>query len=93
MAPFVLRQSKQVQSVYITPIRSLKPLTFYADQIDLQNGLLSALATNKDLYLTSTQLEQKRCTREAIALHALNHIMKYVTSIMMKGLYFLLPTF
>ena len=52
---------------------------FYADQVDLQNDLLSALATNKDLYLTSTLLEQKRCTREAIALHALNHVTKYVT--------------
>ena len=51
---------------------------FYVDQIDLQNDLLSALATNKDLYLTSTLLEQKRCTREAIALHAFNHITKYV---------------
>lgn len=51
---------------------------FYADQVDLQNDLLSALATNKDLYLTSTLLEQKRCTREAIALHAFNHVIKYV---------------
>lgn len=56
-----------------------QPRTFNADQVDLQNDLLSALATNKDLYLTSTPLEQKRCTREAIALHALNHITKYVT--------------
>ena len=49
-----------------------------AGQVDLQNDLLSALATNKDLYLTSTLLEQKRCTREAIALHALDHVTKYV---------------
>lgn len=68
-------------------------IDFYADQVDLQNDLLSALATNKDLYLTSTLLDQKRCTREAIALHAFNHVTKYVTSITMKGLYFLLPTF
>jgi hypothetical protein len=46
---------------------------------NLQNDLLPALATNKDVYLTSTQLEQKRCTREAIALHAINHVTKYVT--------------
>lgn len=77
--PFALRQSKQAQSLYITTIHSLKPTDFYADQVDLQNDLLSALASNKDLYLTSTLLEQKRCSREAIALHALNHVTKYVT--------------
>ena len=78
-APFALRQSKQAQSMYVTTIHSLKPTNFYADQADLQNDLLSALATNKDLYLTSTPLEQRRCTREAIALHAFNHVTKYVT--------------
>jgi U3 small nucleolar RNA-associated protein 25 len=67
--------------------------TDHANQVDFQNDLLSALATNKDLYLTSTLLEQKRCTREAIALHAFNHVTKYVTKYyMMKGSYFLLPT-
>ena len=73
-----MRQSKQAQSAYIAIIHLLKPTDFYADQVDLQNDLLSALATNKDLYLTSTPLEQKRCTREAITLHALNHVTKCV---------------
>ncbi|KDR67537.1 hypothetical protein GALMADRAFT_258194 [Galerina marginata CBS 339.88] len=45
-------------------------------QAELQNELLSTLSTRKDLYVTSTPLETKRPTREAIALHALNHVTK-----------------
>ncbi|CAA7260732.1 unnamed protein product [Cyclocybe aegerita] len=41
---------------------------------ELQNDLLSTLSTRKDLYLTSTPLEIRRPTREAIALYALNHV-------------------
>lgn len=45
----------------------------------MQNDILSTLSTRKDLYVTSLPLESKRPTREAIALHALNHVSKYVT--------------
>ncbi|EDR11670.1 uncharacterized protein LACBIDRAFT_246783, partial [Laccaria bicolor S238N-H82] len=43
---------------------------------ELQNDLLTTLSSRRDLYLTSTPLESRRCTREAIALHALNHVTK-----------------
>ncbi|KAF5328624.1 hypothetical protein D9619_011630 [Psilocybe cf. subviscida] len=43
---------------------------------ELQNDVLSALSTRKDLYMTSTPLSSRRATREAIALHALNHVTK-----------------
>ncbi|KAF8907832.1 digestive organ expansion factor [Gymnopilus junonius] len=43
---------------------------------ELQNDLLSTLSTRKDLYITSLPLESKRPTREAIAVHALNHVSK-----------------
>ncbi|KAG5643388.1 hypothetical protein DXG03_001002 [Asterophora parasitica] len=46
------------------------------EQIELQNDLLSALSSRRDLYLTSTPLESKKSTREAIALHAVNHVTK-----------------
>ncbi|KAF8971254.1 digestive organ expansion factor [Flammula alnicola] len=46
------------------------------NQAELQNDLLSSLSTRKDLYITSTSLSTKRATREAIALHALNHVNK-----------------
>ncbi|KAF9557950.1 digestive organ expansion factor [Agrocybe pediades] len=46
------------------------------NQTTLQNDIFSTLSTRKDLYLTSTPLTTKRPTREAIALHALNHVTK-----------------
>ncbi|KAF8196605.1 digestive organ expansion factor [Pholiota molesta] len=46
------------------------------NQVELQNDILSTLATRKDLYITSTPLTTKRASREAIALHALNHVTK-----------------
>ncbi|GLB36998.1 putative utp25, U3 small nucleolar RNA-associated SSU processome protein 25 [Lyophyllum shimeji] len=46
------------------------------EQTELQNDLLSTLSSRRDLYLTSTPLESRKCMREAIALHAVNHITK-----------------
>ncbi|KAG6817500.1 hypothetical protein H0H87_008126 [Tephrocybe sp. NHM501043] len=40
------------------------------EQTDLQNELLSTLSSRRDLYLTSTPLDSRKGTREAIALHA-----------------------
>ncbi|KAF9523468.1 digestive organ expansion factor [Crepidotus variabilis] len=51
--------------------RQSKPLKHHAE---LQNDLLSTLATRKDLYITSTPLATKIAMREAIALHALDHV-------------------
>ncbi|PPR05899.1 hypothetical protein CVT24_006640 [Panaeolus cyanescens] len=48
------------------------------NQTTLQNDLLSCLSTRKDLFITPAALETKRCTREAISLHLLNHITKFV---------------
>ncbi|KAF9050338.1 digestive organ expansion factor [Panaeolus papilionaceus] len=47
-----------------------------ANQTELQNDILSCLSTRKDLFITPSALETKRCTREAISLHLLNHITK-----------------
>ena len=57
----------------------LSILINFIDQAELQNDLLSTLSTRKDLYITSTPLATKRPTREAIALHALNHVTKSVS--------------
>ncbi|KAG6840475.1 hypothetical protein C0991_006458 [Blastosporella zonata] len=46
------------------------------EQIDLQNDLLSALSSRRDLYLTSTPLDSRKSIREGIALHAVNHVTK-----------------
>ncbi|KAF5386207.1 hypothetical protein D9615_002610 [Tricholomella constricta] len=46
------------------------------EQTDLQNDLLSTLSSRRDLYLTSTPLESRKILREAIALHAINHVTK-----------------
>ncbi|KAI0071647.1 digestive organ expansion factor [Panus rudis PR-1116 ss-1] len=42
----------------------------------LQNDLLSVLSSYKDLYVTRTSLETQQHAREAVMLHALNHITK-----------------
>ncbi|XP_006455126.1 hypothetical protein AGABI2DRAFT_209438 [Agaricus bisporus var. bisporus H97] len=42
----------------------------------LQTELLSVLSTRRDLYSTHTPLETRQSAREAIALHALNHVTK-----------------
>ncbi|KAG6884055.1 hypothetical protein C0993_001818 [Termitomyces sp. T159_Od127] len=46
------------------------------EQTNLQNDLLSTLSTRRDLYLTSTPLDSRKSIREAIALHAVNHVTK-----------------
>ncbi|KAF7321881.1 DUF1253-domain-containing protein [Mycena kentingensis (nom. inval.)] len=43
---------------------------------DLQNELLSALSSNRDIYMPSVCWDNKKCMREAISLHALNHVTK-----------------
>ncbi|KAI0090475.1 digestive organ expansion factor [Irpex rosettiformis] len=42
----------------------------------LQNDMLSLLLSYRDLYITRTSLDSQQTMREAIALHALNHITK-----------------
>ncbi|KAF9010780.1 digestive organ expansion factor [Cyathus striatus] len=42
--------------------------------VDLQNNLLTTLASRQDLYLTTNPIESRKPTREAIALHTLNHV-------------------
>ncbi|KAH9839237.1 digestive organ expansion factor [Rhodofomes roseus] len=44
--------------------------------VELQNDLLSMLSTQRDLYITRTSLDMHQSMREAITLHALNHITK-----------------
>ncbi|KAJ7045868.1 digestive organ expansion factor [Mycena alexandri] len=46
------------------------------DQTELQNDLLSSLSSNRDAYLPSTSWEHKKPLREAISLHAINHVTK-----------------
>ncbi|KAG6874514.1 hypothetical protein C0995_010425 [Termitomyces sp. Mi166 len=46
------------------------------EQTNLQNDLLSTLSTRRDLYLASTPLDSRTSIREAIALHAVNHVTK-----------------
>ncbi|KAJ7824661.1 digestive organ expansion factor [Mycena olivaceomarginata] len=46
------------------------------DETELQNDLLSALSTNRDVYLPSTAWEHKKSFRETISLHAINHVTK-----------------
>ncbi|KAI0730279.1 digestive organ expansion factor [Fomitopsis betulina] len=44
--------------------------------VELQTDLLSMLSTQRDLYVTRTSLDTHQIMREAITLHALNHITK-----------------
>ncbi|KAL4265866.1 U3 small nucleolar RNA-associated protein 25 [Pleurotus pulmonarius] len=46
------------------------------EHTEYQNDLLSALATHRDLYLTSSPSEFSKSRREAISLHAINHVTK-----------------
>jgi len=78
--PFLTRLSKQAKSEFGVRFL-LSVLIKYIDQAEFQNDLLSTLSTRKDLYITSTPLATKRPTREAIALHALNHVTKSVSSL------------
>ena len=47
----------------------------------LQNDMLSLLSSYRDVYMTRVALDSQQALREAITLHALNHITKYVISI------------
>ncbi|KAI8992953.1 digestive organ expansion factor [Trametes punicea] len=44
--------------------------------VELQNDLLNALSSYRDLYITRTTLDTQPGVRESVALHALNHITK-----------------
>ncbi|KXN84148.1 U3 small nucleolar RNA-associated protein 25 [Leucoagaricus sp. SymC.cos] len=57
-------------------IKSSPILTFCRETAQLQKDLLSALSTRRDLYLTYTPLDTRKPVREAITLHALNHVTK-----------------
>ncbi|KAH9892650.1 digestive organ expansion factor [Cubamyces lactineus] len=46
------------------------------DIVELQNDLLNTLSSYRDLYITRTNLDTQPQVREAVALHALNHITK-----------------
>jgi hypothetical protein len=48
------------------------------DVIDAQNALLGVLASNADIYLTSSSWETKAWSRETISLNMIDHITKYV---------------
>ena len=74
MIPFVTRESKQAKSTISSTNSQPSAESSVPDHIELQNDLLSILSTRKDLYTISTSLDTKRPTREAIALHALNHV-------------------
>ncbi|KAH7913241.1 digestive organ expansion factor [Hygrophoropsis aurantiaca] len=46
------------------------------EQIQVQNDLLSILSSHLDLYHTALSLDHHRSTREAVTLHALDHVTK-----------------
>ncbi|KZP19811.1 digestive organ expansion factor [Athelia psychrophila] len=46
------------------------------DVTQLQNDVLSSLSNHRDLYYPSTSLDTQKSTREAIALHVLDHVTK-----------------
>ncbi|KAK7443522.1 rRNA-binding ribosome biosynthesis protein utp25 [Stygiomarasmius scandens] len=46
------------------------------DQAELQNDVLSVLSNHQDLYIAPSPWETKKCLREAISLHVLNHVTK-----------------
>ncbi|THH30402.1 hypothetical protein EUX98_g3765 [Antrodiella citrinella] len=45
---------------------------------ELQNDLLAMLSSHRDLYVTRTSPENQRYQREAIMLHAINHVTKWI---------------
>ncbi|EKM57622.1 uncharacterized protein PHACADRAFT_115880 [Phanerochaete carnosa HHB-10118-sp] len=49
---------------------------FHEKLAALQDDVLTTLSSNKDLYVTRTPLDSQQLIREAIALHALNHVTK-----------------
>ncbi|KAK0448810.1 digestive organ expansion factor [Armillaria borealis] len=46
------------------------------DEVQTQNDLLETISSYKDVYLAPSTWETKKCFREAITLHALNHVTK-----------------
>lgn len=57
-------------------VHGVAPLRLHQDHTELQNDIISTLSTHRDLYLASTALDTQKCTREAISLHALDHVTK-----------------
>ncbi|KAK0455529.1 digestive organ expansion factor [Desarmillaria tabescens] len=46
------------------------------DEVETQNNLLETISSYQDVYLAPSTWETKKCFREAITLHALNHVTK-----------------
>ncbi|KAJ7071995.1 digestive organ expansion factor [Mycena amicta] len=57
------------------PFRS-RQATQSRAQTEVQNELLSALASNRDVYIPSASWDSRKSIREAISLHAINHVTK-----------------
>jgi U3 small nucleolar RNA-associated protein 25 len=74
--PFVLRQSKQPAGGENLSIGVCTALIRHIEHAEYQNDLLSVLSSRRDLYLSSLGLNLRKFTREAVALHGLNHIFK-----------------
>lgn len=61
-----------------------RELTYTIEVLELaevQSDLLAMLSSQRDVYITRTTLDAHASMREAIALHALNHITKSVEQV------------
>ncbi|KAJ7217703.1 digestive organ expansion factor [Mycena pura] len=58
-----------------TPFRS-RQAKQPREQTEVQNELLTALSSHQDVYMPSTSWDHKKSFREAISLHAVNHVAK-----------------
>ncbi|KAG6335257.1 hypothetical protein ID866_3832 [Astraeus odoratus] len=74
--PFEERQAKQPQGAQLTYLDQFTCAYFCAEQSKIQNDLLSIMSAHFDLYHPAITLEHHRCIREAVALHALDHVTK-----------------
>ena len=74
MSPFRSRQSTQPQGENLHAVEVDKASTLSKDQSELQNNILSASSSYCDLYLPSLPPESSKYIREALSLHALNHV-------------------
>ncbi len=75
-APFKARQKKLAQGNW--PVYTQSPNLCITDEVQTQNDLLETLSSYKDVYLAPSTWETKKSFREAITLHALNHVTKWV---------------
>ena len=60
----------------LSKVQQLNHMMIWLDHNALRSDILSTLSKYRDLFLTRAEIGDRLITRDAVTLHALNHVFK-----------------